>query len=108
MNIVIFLLLACAGMIFWDYKFSRASKVINELRKNDQNLIGSIKGLSFMPPSWCIDAIISQGKYTEIKAESLKDELLSINQKKQKFILLPMALFVGYILLNLLLRAAGA
>jgi len=101
--VIIFILLAIIILI-WDFKFSRASKALSQLKHSEPDVYAMLYGKSVLPPSSSINGVIARGLYQNIKSKSLKDEILAINEKSQKYVLWPWALFIGYIFLNLILR----
>lgn len=105
MYITIFFLLLAVLILIWDFKFSRASKALTELKKDEPEVYSMLYGKTFIPPSSSINGIIARGLYQNIQSKPLKEEILAINEKSQKYALWPWALFIGYIFLNLILRA---
>ena len=101
---MVFILIAVLILI-WDFKFSRASKAIKCLKDSEPDVYSMLYFKSVLPPSSNIGGIIVRGLYQNIRSKPLKDEILAINERSQKYVLWPWALFIGYIFLNLILRA---
>ena len=101
---MVFILIAVLILI-WDFKFSRASKAIKWLKDSEPDVYSMLYFKSVLPPSSNIGGIIVRGLYQNIRSKPLKDEILAINERSQKYVLWPWALFIGYIFLNLILRA---
>lgn len=105
MYIAIVFVLIAIFILVWDFKFSRASKALSQLKHSEPEVYATLYGKLVLPPSSIINGIIARGLYQNIKSKPLKDEILAINEKSQKYVLWPWALFIGYIFLNLILRA---
>jgi hypothetical protein len=105
MYVAIFFLLVGALYAAWDYKLSKASKILRQLHELEPEIYDSLHGNPKLFPSASINAIITNGSYLKIKSKSLKAEILAINSEQQRYVLWPIILFVGLILISLLLRA---
>jgi len=101
----IFLSSLLVAIIIWDFKFSRASKVLSELREKEPEIYNSIQGKSFMPPTSCIGQVIGRGLYLKIETKQIKDEIVAFDNRRWRSVLWPRAIYIGYIFLLLILSA---
>lgn len=94
--------------LYWDFKHSRASNVLKQLKDKEPDLYDTIYGRAFLPPSAVISGITGQGLYLKIQTDEIKEEILSIDNKGAWSTLWPWAVFVGYIFVNLIIKAVGS
>ncbi len=94
--------------LYWDFKHSRASKVLKQLKEKEPDLYSTIYGKTYLPPSAIVGGITGQGIYLKIQSEDIKEEIISIDNKSAWSTLWPWGVFVGYIFTNLVIRAVGS
>ena len=94
--------------LYWDFNHSRASIVLRQLKEKEPGLYSTIYGKSFLPPSTVIGGITGQGIYLKIQSEDIKKEIISIDNKSAWSTLWPWGIFIGYIFINLVIRAIGS
>lgn len=102
MHVSLIFLLIAVLILTWDYKFSRASKVLYQLKTKEPDVYNKVYGKTILPPSSSISDIVTRGLYLKIQTPSLKEEVLAINKISNKYALWPYALLVGYIFLILI------
>jgi len=93
--------------LYWDFKCSRASKVLKQLKEKEPDLYATIYGKSVLPPSVTIGGITSQGIYLKIQNKEIKEEIISIDNRSSWYALWPWAFFIGFVFLSLVIRAVG-
>jgi hypothetical protein len=103
--IISLLIVVLVAYLYWDYKYSRASKVLRQLKDSEPVLYKTIYGVSYFPPSIVISDITNQGIYLKIQSKDIKNEIVSIDHKHSMKSLWPYALFIGFVFLSLIMRA---
>ena len=91
--------------MLWDYRYSKASIALKNIKEKEPEIYSSIYGKSVLPPSAIIKGIMGQGLYLKIKNKSILEEIKSIDNNNYKYVLLPWAIFITYIFYNLFIRA---
>lgn len=90
--------------IVWDIKFSSASKILGALKAREPRTIVSLEGWLPPLPSILLGRIIGSGAYLKLESEDLKNEIMQWQEKQFRQSFIPMALFVLYILVCLVIR----
>ncbi len=99
--LIIFLIL----YLLWDYKYSRASVALKNIKEKEPEIYSSIYGKTVLPPSAIIKGIMGQGLYLKIKDKSILEEIKTIDNNDYKYVLLPWVIFITYLFYNLFIRA---
>ena len=95
------------AFLIWEYKFSRSAKLFKAIKAEEPETYNSLCNNSVFYPGLIIKGIIANNQYNQIKSKELKQELLNIDAKDAKYSVILLYVFVGYILINLLLKASA-
>lgn len=102
-SIIVFLLLLI-GFFIWEYNFSRAAKLFKTIKTQEPETYNSLCANSILYPSLKLKGVIAQNQYNQIQSESLKQELLNIDEKEAKHSVFIVLAIVLYFLINLLFK----
>ena len=102
------IILICFLILYlvWDYRYSRASIALKNIKEKEPEIYNAIHRISLLPPSSIIHGIMGQGLYLKINDKEILKEIKSIDEKQYKYVLWPGAIFILYIFYNLFIRAA--
>ena len=93
--------------MYWDHNYSRAAKVVNLIKENEPEVYSAAWTHVFMAPSSFLKGITGSGLYLKIQDKSIKDEVIAIDAANSFHAIIPWALFIGYLLFSLGLRAVS-
>ena len=92
--------------IVWDIKFSSASTILSALKAKEPRTVASLEGWLPPLPSVLLGRMIGTGAYLKIESADLKNKIMQWQEKQFSRSLIPMALFVIYILVCLGIRTS--
>ena len=93
------------GILYWEYRLSRAARFFADLKMKEPETYKALHGGSRLPPSVILNGIIANNQYGKIKADDIKKELLDIDFQRAKYAVMKMYLFVVFVLIALVILA---
>jgi hypothetical protein len=92
--------------MIWDIKFSRASTILGALKAREPRTVTSLEGWLPALPSVMLGRVVGSGAYLKVESADLKNEIMQWQERQFRRSFIPMALFVLYILVCLIIRAS--
>ena len=93
--------------VIWDLKYSQASALLRVLRNAEPGIIASLEGWLLPLPSMLLGRIIGSGAYLKVESvPEIRHEIMKWQEKRFRRSFAPMALFVVYMLISLMIRSS--
>ncbi len=105
MSSFLFFVLLLIGTLYWEYKLSRAAKLLKKIHKEEPETYELLCKSRILSPSLILQRIIGNNQYGQIRSDKLRKELLYLDEKQAKYNVVKMYVFVIYILGILLVSA---
>jgi len=94
------------SFVIWDIKFSRASTILDALKAKEPRTVASLEGWLPPLPSMLLGRVVGSGTYLKVESSDLKNEIIQWQERQFRRSFIPMALFVLYILVGLIIQAS--